>query len=92
MALLADAAILGLVDQNPADPGAKRRPAFEAIQTLDHRHPSVLHDFFRYFPIGDIAHGHSDERTMLLVDQFIAGPLVTTPEPRDKCVLALRGT
>ncbi|MCE3225136.1 MAG: hypothetical protein K0S58_3316, partial [Nitrospira sp.] len=26
MPLLADAAVLGLVDQNPADPGAKRRP------------------------------------------------------------------
>ena len=92
MPLLADAAILGLVDQNPADPGAKGRPAFEPIQAFDHRHPGVLHDFFRHFPIGHIAHGHSDERAMLLVDQFIEGPLVTAPEPRDECVLALRET
>ena len=74
MALLAHPAILSLVDQNPTDPGAKGRPAFEPIQTFDHRHPGILHDFFSHFSIGHIAHGHSDKRTMLLPDQFIECP------------------
>jgi hypothetical protein len=91
MALLANASILGLVDQNSADPGPKGRPAFEAIQALDYRHPGILNDLFSYFLIGHIAHGHSNERTMVLSDQFIERPLVTAPEPRKKRVSFLPG-
>src|SRR5262249_42508499 len=89
MALLTHTAILSLVYQNPADPGTQRRPTFESIQAFNHRHPGVLHHFFSYFPIGHIAHRHSDECAMMLVDQFIERPLVTLPEPRNECVLSL---
>ena len=78
------------MDQNPTDPGAKGRPAFEPIQAFDHRNPGVLHDFFSDFSIGHIAQGHSNERAMLLSNQFIESPLLTRPESRDESALGLR--
>ena len=91
MALLADTTILGLVDQNPTNPGTDGRPAFESIQAFDHGHPGILHDILRDFPVSHITHGHSDKRTVMLDDQLIKGLLVTVSEPHDQCILGPGG-
>src|SRR5215510_16454712 len=66
MALLTDSPILGLMNQNPEDPGSYRRSPFEPIQTLDDREPDLLHHFLCHLTIGNISHRHADERTMML--------------------------
>src|SRR3712207_9201852 len=52
---LTDTTALGLVDQDPEDPGLERRAAFETVEGLKDRDPGVLGHLLGHRPCRDIA-------------------------------------
>ncbi len=68
---LAHPTVLGLQDHDPEDSGSQRRSFFKSRKPFDDRHPGILDDLLRHFPIRHIAHRHSDQGTVVLRDQCV---------------------
>src|SRR5215510_14841658 len=90
MPFLAYPAIFGLVNKDPENPCTERRAAFESIEALDDRHPSILHHFLGDIPIGDMSHRHADECAVVYAHQFLKGTFMTLAKPSDELLL-IRG-